>query len=439
MGTKRWISVGVLTALLAGIASLPAAAQAPESPALSSGPWAGIMSIEGNATGLIEGVEVDLRADLSGSFDLDVGNEFTENDPNQIGGVESYPIVGGGWSLAGTSYLDIPVPQADGKGFVDWNIAASGGFEGDASVPVHAGTVDSSGTFTVTVPQGTSSGPVGPHTQEMAFEVRLDSTTCNEAYGDFSISLAEIMQQQGLTTAFEGPWVAYRNSQEVIDAVDSWREEMRGITNDGAVAPGGEAVPEIVLLFGQLLAEFNAWVDEYQASVSGADNEALWLRTTDLINDQAVFLARLRNLSECDAELIDPELLEKFDTLIKTAMLTEIKVLVEERGLNADQLTTVSLLALNAGALGVTGPEPIASEAEEALRKATEEILLVNVVSGAEDGTGIDGLDISEPEVPKALALAASMHWTFTVNGVTYAAAKVWENYERQVAEGGNS
>ena len=65
--------------------------------------------------------------------------------------------------------------------------------------------------------------------------------------------------------------------------------------------------------------------------------------------------------------------------------------------LSADKLFVLTSIALSSGALGTGAPEPDGSRFQEAVRLQVERILNANVILGAEDGTGRDGLDTSEP------------------------------------------
>lgn len=433
---RRPWAVGVCVASAAALLPSLSSAQS-EQLILDEGPWTGHMSLVGNAVGTVDGAPVDFRVDADGFFEIDIAGGI-EDDNDLIGDETNFvELTGGTWSLDGTWQLDIVIPGA-GNGRVDASISAGGGFEGTPEAPIHTGTVDSVGSITSSVGGAERSLPLNSSGDPITLEVRLESSSCFEVYGDVSLTLTELVEQQGLDASFVGPWAAYRDTADISAAIEQWVSEMRGIGRVvGEPVEYPDGTPEVVRMFGELLAQYNAWADEINATNLADDQpdaglESLWKRTADMINDHAVFLARLRNLTECESAVLDPELIEAFDTVIKRALLIQAGKLVESASLDIDKLTVLTDIGLFAGAFGASGPQPEAAETEEALRLATEAIIREGLILGSEDGTGIDGLNVANTDTVKALALAAKMKWTVTLNGTEYSADAVWESYESQ-------
>ena len=426
---RPWV-IGICLASVAALIPSLSSAQTGQV-VLNEGPWTGHMSLVGNAVGTIEGAPVDFRVDADGFFEIDIVGGIT--DDNELAGDETnfVAISGGMWNLNGSWQFETAIPGA-GSAQVDASIAARGGFDGTPAAPIHTGVVDSVGSISTTAGGFERSIPLTSFGDPITLEVRLESSSCFEVYGDVTLTLTELIEQQGLDASFVGPWAAYRDTADISAAIEQWVSEMRGIGRVvGEPVEFPEDTPDVVRMFGELLAQYNTWADEINGTLGAeGDRETLWKRTADMVNDHAVFIARLRNLTECESAVLDPDLIEEFDTVIKRALLIQSQQLVRNAGLNIDKLTVLTDLNLFAGALGAAGPQPEAAETEEALRVATEAVLREGLILGSEDGTGIDGIDLENPDAIKALALAAKMKWTVSLNGTEYSADSVWERYE---------
>ncbi len=179
-------------------------------------------------------------------------------------------------------------------------------------------------------------------------------------------------------------------------------------------------------MLGNVILAHNNWVDRIDA---GPVEESFFADTAELINDSALFLVRLRNLSPCESEVLDPALIEKFTTIAQRSLLLKGTVLAKNLELDADKLVVLTNIALTSGALGSGAPEPDGSRFQEAVRAQVERILNANVILGADDGTGQDGLDVGNPDVIKVLALAGQMNWQIEILGKQRSAAELWAEY----------
>jgi len=355
--------------------ALPSAV-AQEPVRIGEGVWQGVLDIDNVIVGSLQGVSYRATLDLEGDFTAEVVNETTENDGPLIGvpGVDGR-IESGAWQVAGDAELFTEDP-AFGSGTVDWSMTGEGKVVDSATganLPVNqsfTAALDGSVTTTdgiavVVASFGSSSFPVPDSTDPIVFAMELKASDCSESYGSVALDLSQV-DLPGARLIHEGSWFAYVNQDLNRLTMDQWSEDMKSASL--SQVPSRPGLPDVAAMATALVNEFNDWIDDYY------DGGASFSDTADLLNDAALFLVRLRNLTDCELEFFTDDELNTFESLAKWSLINIGKGLLQS-GQSTARIHQLYMFALNLGALTRGGTDTLIAELQEDFRNAAEEKL----------------------------------------------------------------
>ncbi len=342
-------------------------------PELSAGPWLGSGAAGGTTTADAGGMHMEFTADYDATFFFDVTTDG---------------VTTGEWDIQGPVQLD-----ANGNGgsfHMVGDLAGTGPVTGDAVKLAVDGSTTTNGTATVSAGGQTFTQEISNSSGNPTIDIEVTTTFCNEAYGDWIVSVNQKLEDFSWDPTFSGSWVATRQVDEFaqLDFVEQ---------------------TEIVDGLNELFIDF--FLGTGPASDATGRRFVGTMTTTDWseISDQLVraeeLINRLRNLSECDRELLGDEQIEFW-----LQILTEgINALIEQAlangfldGTEIRFLVTIGLRtgAIGAGSLFVNGADLLGQFADIAASRV-DDWYWVN------DGTPSVTVDL--------FVLGAQLGWSYTV------------------------
>lgn len=287
-------------------------------PTLPAGPWLGFGTLAGTTTTDHGGVHFEYTGDYTSGFDFVVTTEGTTT---------------GNWDIQGPMRLlgtgSDAVMDAIGE------ISGGGSMSGDGINLAVAGSTTTTGVVTLTAAGRTFTEPVANSSTAPTIDIVVDTTFCNEAYGNWTMSFNETLEDYTWQPTFQGSWVAVRQ----VEAFG----ELDVLAQNGYV----EGLTEIIFEF---LAGFSP--GSPNRKFVGFTTISDWSEINDLLVRAEALINELRNLTPCNRELIGDESVEFW-----LQILTEgINALIEQAwtvgGLDGSQIRFLMNIGLRTGAIG---------------------------------------------------------------------------------------
>ncbi len=387
------IGAGVLaSALSVGTAGGVSASRQVELRPMEIGPWWG----SGQASGGGRLRQGDTTVDWQG--ELLVEMEYDVKDAGD--GVRE---VSGTWDHNGSAVIDLT--SAGNELEIDVEFDGSGPLTGTGREIDASGTVATRGTLS------SSGGPSIPvrTTDPISFRMDVGSLICDEAYGEWVRSVEMEFRDIGYQTIdFDGFWLAFRQTEGTQEEIAKLADTFLGPAEGVAVTRS-----PMLNLAAQTVREFNDFVDEFP----DWDVD----RVMDMLARAEELLAQLRNLSECDLKLFGADNVEVFVNGLTFAIQQLAIGLAGIDGVSSEDVVNMSQAATRTGATGPGSSDPVeAAKAEEALKKASEEILRDNTDPA-------DNEVFVNEDTKRVMANAAAMDWELEVGGRTESARDMWE------------
>ena len=309
-------------------------------------------------------------------------------------------------------------------------------------VETGSGTLEgSAGEFTVTGEvtdrsEFTAAGNTfsGVDTTEVTVDIEIVYADCTEAYGTFIEQVNAVAAAGGFTRTLSGDFVATREVDAVDAAIEAWKEASEpGISQGERVEFDFDAdtfgkVPPALARYLQgisdLAADFNVWAQRMNDAEEWL--YTLWFEAEPLIDAMERLVNELRNLSECDRDL-----LEQFAPRYLTWPANTIERLVDVFALASEVadknepippgrlIAKLALAATRAGILGRSGNEAKLQGVTEASLEVESRRL--DGQDRDDGGTCFRGSPClpSNPDTIAGLQLGAQMGWDFQIGEVT--------------------
>jgi hypothetical protein len=388
---KRLTILMIATALLVALMPSTGFAQTDDEdeglltlhPELSAGPWFGSGSAGGTTTADVGGMHMEFTADYDANFFFDVTTEGATT---------------GEWDIQGPVQLDA---NGDSGSFhMVGDLAGTGPVSGDAVTLSVDGSTTTNGTVTISAGGQTFTREVANSAGNPTIDIEVTTTFCNEAYGDWIVSVNQRLEDFSWDPTFSGSWVATRQvdafaqlgfleKTEVLDGLNELFIDFFLGTGPASDASGRRFVGTVT-------------------TTDWSEISADLVRAEELIN-------KLRNLSVCDRELIGEDNIEFW-----LQILTEgINALIEQAlangfltGTNIRLLATIGLRtgAIGAGSLFGNGADLLRQLADIAASRVDDWYWVNN-------GT--------PPETVDLFVLGAQLGWSYTVGDQTLPASQL--------------
>ncbi len=318
----------------------------------------------------------------------------------------------GTWDHSGSATIDIDSGGSSARIEV--------GFEGSGDLTGTGREIDGNGTVAT---RGTLSGPGGVSipvstTDPISFRMDVGSLVCDEAYGTWVRSVEMEFRDIGYQTiGFDGFWLAFRQTDETQESIRRLADTFLGPGYDGSAS-----LSPLLDLAAQTIREYNDFVDEFPNWDVG--------RVMDIMSRAEALLAALRNLSDCDLKLFGADNVELFVNGLTHAMQQLMIGLPGTEGVTSEDVVNMSQAGTRVGAVGAGARDSErAAEAEEALRKASEEILKDNI-DPADNRIRVND------DTTRIMANAAAMGWEIEAGGPPESARDIWESTFGEPAPG---
>ncbi|HEC11056.1 MAG TPA: hypothetical protein ENI86_16060 [Acidimicrobiales bacterium] len=255
-------------------------------------------------------------------------------------------------------------------------------------------------------------------TDPISFRMDVGSLVCDEAYGTWVRSVEMEFRDIGYQTiGFDGFWLAFRQTGETQESIQRLADTFLGPDYDGSAS-----LSPLLDLAAQTIREYNDFVDEFPNWDVG--------RVMDIMSRAEALLAALRNLSDCDLKLFGADNVELFVNGLTHAMQQLMIGLPGTEGVTSEDVVNMSQAGTRVGAVGAGARDSErAAEAEEALRKASEEILKDNI-DPADNRIRVND------DTTRIMANAAAMGWEIEAGGPPESARDIWESTFGEPAPG---
>jgi len=342
-------------------------------PELSAGPWLGSGSAGGTTTADVGDMHMVFTADYDAAFFFDVTVEG---------------VTTGEWDIQGPVQLN--ATSSESSFLMVGDLAGTGPIAGDAVTLSVDGTTTTNGTVTISAGGQTFTREVSNASGNPTIDIDVTTTFCNEAYGDWIVSVNQKLEDFSWDPTFRGSWVATRQIDEFaqLDFIEK---------------------TEILDGLNELFIDF--FLGSGPASDATGRRFVGTMTTTDWseISDQLVraeeLINRLRNLSECDRELLGDEQVEFWLQILTEGINALIEQALANGFLDGTEIRFLVTIGLRTGAIGAgslfSNGDDLLGQLRDIAASRVDDWYWVN------DGTPSVTVDL--------FVLGAQLGWSYTV------------------------
>jgi hypothetical protein len=389
--------------LAIGLAASVPEAHAVEVPdgGLATGPWIASGWADGVAFISESGLDLQMTVNIPAEWDFYV---------------DADGVVRGTWTHQGEAV--IVGTTRDGQMRGDMNHSGSGSVGGTNKELTLDGTSRTTGV--VTFSTGGLTFPVDNSHPIPSLRMAVESTFCDEAHGSWAYTVETALEEGGWTSEIGGFWRGIRKSE----GFDEHAEEVRQLALErGADRSRVETHDWLLYIIAYVIRQAN----DISGLVLTADPDYGFPldELFEVIEDAEWALNTLRNLSDCDMELLGEDNVEQYIndmTLSIQVLISSGTYLDDTRPGQWQQLVQI---AARTGAIGAGSAVPAgAARAEQELVDYGSAVLTAYYEPDAR-GPGLGSIPQNE-DTQRVIATGVAMGWTFEVDGIDLDAGQLW-------------
>jgi hypothetical protein len=205
------------------------------------------------------------------------------------------------------------------SGEVEGNVTSSGtGPVGGTNTRLRLdGSSRTVGTITFSADAGSFSFPVDTEDELHTLYLDVYATTCDEAYGLWTLAIEQQFAESGFSSSIDGWWMAIRDNERVHDHLRELIDRVRDATGPAPPSFADSPTPifasaaELFWHFEAFVADFRSWSPQ---------------RVAHALDWADVLINELRNLTDCDRRLFGEGGVEIYFDLL-THVVQELIVL----------------------------------------------------------------------------------------------------------------
>ncbi|HUG48043.1 MAG TPA: hypothetical protein VMP67_06485 [Candidatus Limnocylindria bacterium] len=318
------------------VATGPAGSRAAEPPdqGLAAGPWWAAGSARGSGTASEGPVDLLWTLRVPAQFEFDVSGS---------GGVR------GTWEHQGEGVMHGEGAGVTGEVRGEFAYIGSGSVSGTNRRLVLTGSTKTTGMFNIEGQGHTQQYPVNNTSAIPTLYLNVAAVICDEAYGDWAYTIEVALAEQGFNTSVSGWWKGWRETEGVRNSAEELR---RLATETGAGAPGIESESPLIELAANVIRRYNELADGLR--------EATIEQVFSVMSDAENVLNMLRNLSECDEQLIGEDNVEKYINAM-TFIIQGLVIGGQDLDPESYEWQLMVQIAARSGAIGAGAIDPAAA------------------------------------------------------------------------------
>lgn len=386
-------AIAILALVLAGSVPRAHAVEAPDG-GLATGPWAASGTARGSATASDGGMEIVFNVDIPADFTFDIHSDGSADGTWEHGGSGTFT----GTGEQGTVHGDLRYSGSGAVGGTNRELLLSG-------TSRTVGTVRAGGAG-----QGMAF-PVDNTSPIPTLRMRVTAKSCDEAYGEWAYTVEQAFEDEGFSATIGGQWVGFRESEAIKENAE---ELFRLSTQTGSGAPPLSSESPLLATAANVIRRYNELADGLR--------EVNLDEVFDILADSDAVINTLRNLSDCEVELLGEANVETY--------LNGLTFIIQGLiigGLDVFEVTSADWqlmvqVAARTGAIGAGAVDPAAAaRAEQALIDEGSAILEEHYLPER------DTFEQTDDSV-RVLATGAAMGWTYEVAGEPVNARATYRN-----------
>jgi len=389
----RPAAIAILAIVLAGFVPQAHAVEAPDD-GLATGPWTASGIASGSATASVGAMEIVFNVDIPADFTFDIHSDGSADGTWEHGGSGTFT----GTGEQGTVHGDL-------------RYSGSGAVGGTNRELLLTGTSRTVGTVRAGGAGQTMAFPVDNTSPIPTLRMRVTAESCDEAYGEWAYTVEQAFEDEGFSATIGGHWLGFRESEAIKDHAE---ELFRLSTQTGSGAPPVSSESPLLATAANVIRRYNELADGLRAASLD--------EVFDILADSDAVVNTLRNLSDCEVELLGAANVETY----LNGLTFVIQGLIAG-GLDVFEVTSADWqlmvqVAARTGAIGAGAVDPAAAaQAEQALIDEGSAILAEHYLPER------DTFEQTDDSV-RVLATGAAMGWTYEVAGEPVNARATYRN-----------
>jgi len=379
-------AVAIVAMVLAGSVLQAHAVEAPEG-GLATGPWTASGTARGTATASEDGLEIVFNVDIPADFTFEIHSDGSADGTWEHGGSGTFTGTGAQGSVHG-----------------DLRYSGSGAIGGTNRELLLTGTSRTVGTVRAAGAGQSMVFPVDNTSPIPTLRMKVAAMSCDEAYGEWAYTVEQAFEDEGFSATIGGQWVGFRASDEFAEQASDLLELARSFGTGAPVDPAAGAdvmaKSSLLSLAAAVIAMGNELADLLRNIVP---NKAAVDNIFDLLADAEQVINALRNLGDCDRELLGEGNVEHYLGAL-TGTVQNLVHATAGAGVSTQEWQLLVQIAARTGAIGAGADNPAAAAAAEA-----ELIGYADQLLQLYQATGFD--ETLEPDLRRVLAMAIAMGW----------------------------